>query len=68
MKRTTEYIVVRNIATDELRICRIMIGYKPPNDNTYTYSGHFKSINAARAAIESGSEELRRELYQEDQE
>lgn len=57
------YIVVRQIATDELRICRVADGYRPKPDPEYTYSEPFPSMTAANKAIARGDDHLRRQLY-----
>lgn len=61
----TEWIVIRQIKDDQLRISKIQRGYRPPKDNAYTYGGPFKSLKAARKAIEDKDETLRKQLYLE---
>lgn len=63
--RATEYIVIRQVTTDQLRICRVVSGYRPKPDLEYTWGGPFRSKAAATKAIEARSEALRRQLYTE---
>jgi hypothetical protein len=59
----TEYIVIRHVATDELRINRIQRGYRPPSDPAYTWGGPFRTNKAAKKAVASKDESLRAQLY-----
>ncbi len=63
MARATEYLVVRKVATNELSVCRVVVGYKPPNGSDFTAGGPFKSKAAAMKAVAETSEELRKQLY-----
>lgn len=60
-----QYIVIREIASDELRITKIAPGYNPKADPEYTWGGPFKSLQAARKAVEYRYVELQRQLYPE---
>ncbi len=59
------YLVVRFVATDELRISPVVPGYVPPADPEYTWGGPFRSKQAANKAIAEKSSTLRRQLYPE---
>ena len=58
-----EYIVIRDLATDELRVTRVMLGYRPPCDPAYTWGGPFGTRQRASKAIAEKSGTLRRQLY-----
>ena len=58
-----EYLVVRHIASDELRVSPIAAGCRPGPDPAYTYGGPFKSLAAAQRALDARSQELRKQLY-----
>lgn len=61
-----QYIVIREVATNEVRICPIVAGYKPkPDPGVYTWGGPFKSQTAAKKALQNKSEELAKQLYPE---
>jgi hypothetical protein len=62
-KPAREYLVIREIATDELRIAPVAPGYRPKADPGFTWGGPFKSLRAARAAIAAKGKALRRQLY-----
>lgn len=60
------YFVVRNVATDELRIPAAVPGYTPPPaDSEFTWGGPFKSLQAAKRALKEKSSTLRKQLYPE---
>ena len=63
--RATEFIIIREVATDDLRLTRIVVGYKPPPDPAYTWGGPFKSRQAASKALHRKNETLRKQLYPE---
>jgi hypothetical protein len=65
MQRHSDYLVVREVATNELRICRVVAGYRPPADPAYTWGGPFPSQHAARKAVEAKSDALAKQLYPE---
>lgn len=58
-----EYIVIRKMADDEVRVCPVAAGFKPTPEAGYTWGGPYKSQVAALNAIASGDERLRRQLY-----
>lgn len=59
------YIVIRDVKSNELRVCRIAKGYVPPPDPAYTWGGPFHTAPQAMRAVEAKSEELRKQLYPE---
>ena len=58
------YFVVREVATDLLRISPAAPGYRPPpSDGEYTWGGPFPSRQQATKALEQKSSTLRHQLY-----
>jgi hypothetical protein len=58
-----QYIVIRMVATDELRIAPVAHGYIPPADPEYTWAGPYKSQAAANKAIQNEDAALMKQLY-----
>jgi hypothetical protein len=58
------YLVIRQVATDELRIVPVKPDYKPEPDPAYTWGGPFRSKQAAQKALDQKSSTLRKQLYQ----
>lgn len=62
-RMSSEYIIVREEATEEIRVCKIAPGYKPPPQKGYTWAGPFKSKKAAELAIREKSLAVYEALY-----
>jgi hypothetical protein len=57
------YVIIRDVATDEIRISPVVAGYRPPADSAYRCHGPFKSKAAAERAIREKSSAVREVLY-----
>ena len=57
------YLVVREVRSDQLRICGVDAGAYPASDAAYTWGGPFQSRQAAKRALAEKSSTLRRQLY-----
>jgi hypothetical protein len=64
MKRQTQWIVIRQVATNELRLVKVYVDYKmPPPNPAYTWGGPFKSSRSANKAIQEQDKKLFGQLY-----
>jgi hypothetical protein len=57
------YIIIREVATEEIRICKVPAGYKAPADEAYRWAGWFETEAGAIAALEEKCSQIRRQLY-----
>lgn len=57
------YVIIREVATDELRISPVSPGYRPPADPAYRCHGPFKSKVAANRALKEKSSVAFAALY-----
>ena len=57
------YIIVRDVKTDELRVCPVPTGFTSPADPAFRWAGWWKTEKAARKALAEKSEAVRAQLY-----
>lgn len=62
-----EWIVVRHIGSDSLRVCKVVSGYQPKLEPGYNWGGPYDTEAKARAAISSKNSSLRAQLYPQHQ-
>ncbi len=60
---TTPHIIIREVATDELRIVLLPVGYSCAADPSYRWAGWFDSEQSARNALRDKDEDVRLQLY-----
>lgn len=58
-----EYLVIREVATDTLRVIFVPAGYRPGPSKGFRWGGPFSSIRDAMKAIGRDDEELHEQLY-----
>ena len=61
--RTTQWVVIREVATDELRLAQVRVGYVCPAEDGYRWAGPFPSRKAANQALAANGVAVREQLY-----
>ena len=59
-----EYILIRNIATDDTRVCKIEKGFKLKPQKDYRWFGPFKTQKLATTAFVSSDSEAMKALFE----
>lgn len=58
-----QWIIIRHIATDELRISKTAHGYRPKMQPGYTWGGPYDTLQEAEAALRRRDKRLKCQLY-----
>ncbi len=57
------WYIMRQVATDQLRVTRLRRGPIPPPDPAYKWAGPFATYDDAAAAVAAKDESVRAQLY-----
>lgn len=62
---TYQWLIIRHVASDEVRISRTVCGYRPILEAGYTFAGPYDTKEGAENALRLRNPQAHRQLYPE---